>query len=269
MKRHLLPLLLLGALVGLPGFQAQAQDKPVLNSAPPGAPTTPVKPVTPAPTTEPAPAAPEPTYQPPSPTAPQPSQKAPSGLDFPNRSATKEGGAEDKPPTKKFLYANFGLGYNSSGGLSHFNGSIAPAIGFRLTDKFAIGPGISYSYNSYSLENGYQTISPTGQLTSSGNSISTSSVGFKVFAQYIIYKEFFVHAEYEVTNAQILYEDASHYLLKQSQKVSTPLAGVGYRSYLGENAAFDIVGLYNFDSSIYSLYPGLVLRFSFLFNFGK
>ena len=47
------------------------------------------------------------------------------------------------------------------------------------------------------------------------------------------------------------------------------LAGIGYRSYLGENAAVDIVGLYNFDNTISSLYPPLVVRFSFLFNFGK
>ena len=273
MKRYLLPLLLVSA-VALPTFRAQAQDnKPVLNTAPPGPPPAPVRttpPSTPVPTAEPAPATPNPapTYDPNAP-APQPSPTAPSGLDFPNRKATKAGGAEDKPPTKKFLYANFGLGYNSSYGLSHFNGSIAPAVGFRLTNKFAIGPGISYSYSNYSLQDGYQTYSPTGTLTTTGNSLSTSSLGFKAFAQYIVYKEFFVHAEYEVTNAQIPYEDANGYLFKQSRSVTTPLAGIGYRSYLGDNAAFDIVGLYNFDSSIYSLYPGLVVRFSFLYNIGK
>lgn len=275
MKRHLLPLLLVVAAAGLPAFRAQAQDnKPVLNTAPPGTPPAPVRPATPAPVpvpapaTDPVPAAPAPTYDPNAP-APQPSSTAPSGLDFPNRETTKAGGAEDKPPTKKFLYANFGLGFNSGYGLNHFNGSIAPAIGFRITDKFAIGPGISYAYSSYSLQNGYATLSPTGQLTPSGNSLSTSSLGFKAFAQYIVYKEFFVHAEYEVTNAQIPYEDSNGYLFKQGRTVTTPLAGIGYRSYLGQNAAVDIVGLYNFDSNIYSLYPGLVVRFSVLYNFGK
>ena len=84
-----------------------------------------------------------------------------------------------------------------------------------------------------------------------------------------MYKEFFLHAEYEVTNAQLLGDDGRGYLAKVNRTVSTPLAGVGYRSYLGENAAVDIVGLYNFDNSVFSLYPGLVVRFSLLFNIGK
>ena len=219
-------------------------------------------------TTAPAPATPEqapaPAYDTNQP-APQPSASAPSGLDFPNRKNTKAGGAEDAPPTKKFLYTNFGLGFSSTNGLNQFNISAAPAVGFRLTDKFAIGPGISYAYSNFYLSNN----SPYVLTANGGKSISTSSLGFKAFAQYIVYKEFFVHAEYEVTNAELIDQDANLYFYKYKRTVATPLAGVGYRSYLGQNAAVDIVGLYNFDSSIYSLYPGLVVRFSFLFNFGK
>ena len=269
MKRHLLPLLLLVAAAGLPTFRAQAQDnKPVLNTAPPGPPAAPARPTTPAPVPEPTPTAPEqspaPAYDPNQP-APQPSASAPSGLDFPNRKNTKAGGAEDVPPTKKFLYTNFGLGFSSTNGLNQFNISAAPAVGFRLTDKFAIGPGISYAYSNFYLSDN----SPYVLTSTGGKSISTSSLGFKAFAQYIVYKEFFVHAEYEVTNAELIDQDANLFFYKYKRTVATPLAGVGYRSYLGLNAAVDIVGLYNFDSSIYSLYPGLVLRFSFLFNFGK
>jgi hypothetical protein len=267
MKRHLLPLLLLGSVVCLPSLTAQAQDKPVLNTAPPGTPV-PAQPrtVEPAPTPAPAPqptVAPEPTTAP----APQPSADSPSGLNFPNRNLPGEG--EKQPYKKKFIYTNFGLGYTSGGGLSQFSVSGAPALGFRLTEKFAVGPGISYAYNSFALQDGYANNSPTGALTESGaNSISTSSLGLKVFAQYIVYKEFFVHAEYEVTNAQLPYQDANNYFKKLTKTVTSPLAGVGYRTPIGENAAFDIVGLYNFDNTVYSLYPGLVVRFSLLFNIG-
>lgn len=273
MKRHLLSLLLVTGVVGFSTSRAQAQDKPVLNTAPPGqAPATP-RPVEPAPA--PAPTAPAPVYSPiPEPdsrTAPQPSPDAPSGLDFPNRKTTKAGGAEDEPPTKKFIYTNFGLGFSSGGGVSQFSVSAAPALGFRLTNRFAIGPGISYAYNSFSLQDGYVTNTPRGTLTESGsNSLPTSSLGFKAFAQYIVYKEFFLHAEYEVTNAQLIYQDYNTgYFVKRTQSVTTPLLGVGYRSTISQKAAFDIVGLYNFNNSIYSLYPGLVVRFSLLFNIGK
>ncbi len=269
MKSYLLPLLLLAAATGLPTLHAQAQDnKPVLNSAPPGPPPAPPRPATPVPAPQPATTTPDPTPAPtydPNAPAPQPSSSAPSGLDFPNRKTTKAGGAEDQPPTKKFVYTNFGLGFTSYNGLSQFNVSAAPAIGYRVTDKFAIGPGISYAYSNYSLANNSNYV-----LTAAGGkSISTSSFGFKAFAQYIVYKEFFVHAEYEVTNAELIDQDASLYFYKYKRTVATPLAGIGYRSYLSQNAAVDIVGLYNFDSNIYSLYPGLVVRFSFLYNFGK
>jgi len=273
MKRHLRSVLLVAGVASLSALQAQAQDKPVLNTAPPGPPVTTPRTVEPTPvpaTPEPAPApTPEPTYNAPTAPAPQPTPDAPSGLNFPNRATTKEGGAEDQPPSKKFLYANFGLGYASSGGLNQFNASISPAIGFRLSSKFAIGPGISYAYSSYSLDNNAR--SAGFALNRQGDkSINSSSLGIKAFAQYIVYKEFFVHAEYEVTNAQLIDFDTNNGYYKYNRTIATPLAGIGYRSYLGEKAAADIVALYNFDNSILnSLYPGLVIRFSFLFNIGK
>lgn len=266
MKRHLLPLFLLASVACLPVHRAQAQDKPVLNSAPPGPPPAPPRPVEPAPT-QPAPTpepvpAPESTAAP----APQPTFNSPSGLNFPNRNLPQNGEQKEEPLKKKFIYTNFGLGFSSSGGLSQFNISAAPALGFRLTEKLAIGPGISYAYSSFSVPaNSGISLTASGQT-----SISTSSLGFKGFAQYIVYKEFFLHAEYEVTNAQLIYQDANTgYFGRQNRTVTTPLAGVGYRSRISQNAAVDIVGLYNFDSSIYSLYPGLVLRFSFLFDIGR
>lgn len=265
MKRYLLPLLLATA-AGLTTRTAQAQDKPALNTTPPGPPPAPPRPVTPAPEPVSAPVSePDPALGVP---GVQPTSTAPSGLDFPNRAATKAGGAEDEPPTKKFLYTNLGLGFSSTNALNQFNASISPAIGFRISSKFAVGPGISYAYSSYSL---------TGQAQNAGlalnrngdKSISSSSVGLKGFAQYIVYKEFFIHAEYEVTNAQLIDFDTTNGYYKYTRTVTTPLAGVGYRSSLGQNAAVDVVGLYNFDSSYNSLYPPLVIRFSFLFNFGK
>ncbi|GAA3961639.1 hypothetical protein [Hymenobacter antarcticus] len=274
MKRHLLPLLLLAGVTALPTLSVRAQDKPVLNTAPPGLPPPPpARPVEPTPAPTPAT---EPEVREAVPAAP-PTPNAPSGMDFPNRSNTKAGGVETQPPSRKFLYTNLGLGFNSVSGISNFNVSLAPALGYRLTDKFAIGPGVSYSYNNYSLSpeaffNSYGGNYPTpnGSLTKSGsNSLSSSSLGFKVFAQYIVYKEFFIHAEYEVTDAQLAGYDSQNYLVKIRKSVTSPLAGIGYRSYFGDKTAVDIVGLYNFGSSVFSLYPGFNLRFSLLFNIGK
>ncbi|MET4104908.1 hypothetical protein [Hymenobacter sp. UYP22] len=256
MKRLFFLMLMSGAgLVGLaPTVSAQTTDttrtvKPQLNTAPPG--------------TAPTPRPQQPVYQPAPaptvPTAPDPNVPAsnmpydpnrPSGLSLPER----PGVAAPPPPLRKyFLYTNFGLGFSSYGGYSQFSGSIAPAIGYRFTEKFAAGPGISYAYNSYSAR-GFQ-------------SIKTNSLGLKAFAQYIVYKQFFLHAEYEVTKAEVLFQDPSTgYLYPGKLTVRTPLAGAGYRNRFSDRAAADIVVLYNFNDGINDIYGQPVIRFSFLFD---
>ena len=271
MKSFLLPLLTAAAL--LTAASAHAQDKPVLNTAPPGtrpAPATPAPPATqPVPAATPAPETPAPAEAtPPQPVPaqapapanqPQPTPDNPSGLNFPGRTtSTSSLGGPALTAKKMFIYTNFGLGYTSFNGLSQFNVSAAPALGYRFTERFAAGPGISYSYTNYSAPDGYAF--PNGQ-----KSISASNLGFKVFAQFMVYKQFFLHGEYEVTNAELLSQD----LVKIKKTVSTPLLGAGYRTEFSSNAAADIVVLYNFNDGIYSgIYGQPVIRFNFLFNIG-
>ncbi len=259
MKRPFLPLLLLLGIAWLPAHHAQAQEKPVLTTTPPGLP--PAQPLpAPAPVLQPA----APAYE--GIPAAQPTPDSPSGLNFPNRGVPQNQTDAPRPSTKFFLYTNLGAGLNSDGAITQFNASLAPAIGYRVTDKFAIGPGISYAYNSYSLaKNSGYALNVNGD-----QSLKSSSLGVKAFAQLIVYKEFFVHAEYEVTNAELIGYDSNKGYYKYKQRATTtPLAGIGYRSYLGERAAIDVVGLYNFGSTYLALYPPIVLRFSILYNFGK
>jgi hypothetical protein len=161
------------------------------------------------------------------------------------------------------LYTNFGLGYNSYNGYGQFSASIAPAIGYRVTEKLAVGPGISYAYNNYSFASGY--------FSQGSPKISTSykNLGVKVFAQYMVYKQFFAHAEYEVTQAEIPGIDSGGNLAKYKTTIQTPLAGAGYRQQFSDRAAADIVVLYNFNDGYQDIYGQPVIRFSFLFNLGK
>ena len=251
MKNHLLALLTSAAL--LAASAAQAQDKPTLNTAPPGNP----QPVQPTPVT-PAPAVPAPAEPAP---APQPTPSSPSGLELPSdrdvRQAGGNGGGQETM-RRLFIYSGFGLGYSSYAGYSQFNASISPALGYRVTDKFAVGPGLTYTYNNY------------GSDAPGTKNLSFSNFGVKAFAQYIVYQEFLAHAEYEVTRAELPAFDVNgYYVGKASRTFSTPLLGVGYRSQLGERAAADILLLYNFNSGINSLYSNPVIRFNFLFNLGR
>ncbi len=277
MNRFFWPLFTAVAL--LAGTTAQAQDKPALNTAPPGSqprPTPPPQPQpTPAPTTpqsQPAPApAPTPTVEP-APTqepaavpanTPRPTTDNPSGLDFPGRTKSTSGfGGPALTAKKMFVYTGFGLGFNSYGGLTSFNISAAPALGYRFSERFAAGPGISYAYQSYAINKSLNQTFPNGS-----RSVTTNSIGLKAFAQFMVYKQFFLHGEYEVTNAELI-DERDFSTIKRT--ITTPLLGAGYRTEFSSNAAADIVVLYNFNDGIYSGFYGQpVIRFNFLFNIGR
>ncbi|WP_157547553.1 hypothetical protein [Hymenobacter sp. DG25A] len=258
--KHLLLTAMCGGFVLLaaPSVQAQRTDstrtvKPQLNTAPPAAPTQ-------APQPQPQPQqqvpVPAPTEQ-----YPQPSQNSPSGLELPPQPK-----AAEAPQSKYFLYTNFGLGYNSYYGDGQFNASIAPAIGYRVSERFAIGPGLSYSY----IQQNYSSFNQ--QAYGYPKRIVYNNLGLKAFAQLIVYKEFFLHAEYEVTRLKGKATDVNGRVYTQSTTANTPLAGGGYRTRFGNRAAADIVVLYNFNDGIdnagnrNSPYGQPEIRFNFLFD---
>lgn len=271
MKRILLLLSLTGATWALTSTTASAQVtdttsvKPQLNTAPPG--------VTPPPArsqyevTRPA----VPVPAPPPVDAPLPPQRpnagSPSGLDFPTGSRASE---QPKPLQRYFIYSNFGLGYSGFNGQSLFSFSVAPALGYRVTEKFAIGPGISYSYNRYGFDRYLQT------QFGYPSSFSSNNLGVKVFAQYKVFSQFFIHAEYEVTRVQVpAVDNSGTRFVNFSRTATTPLLGAGYRQQFSDRAAADIVILYNFNDGIdpsgypLSPYGQPEIRFNFLFNIGK
>jgi hypothetical protein len=276
MKSFFLPLLTAAVLFSA-ASGAQAQDKPVLNTTPPGTRPQPApQPQQPQPTPAPQPTpqaepAPAPTPAPEAPAPanqPQPTPDNPSGLNFPGRTKSTSGfGGPALTAKKMFIYTNFGLGFNSSYGISQFNISVAPALGYRFSERFSAGPGISYAYNNISYDKSvYRPVTANG-----GYNISTNSIGLKIFAQFMVYKQFFLHGEYEVTKAEIPFEDSNTpYISKIKKTVGTPLLGAGYRTEFSSNAAADIVVLYNFNSGIAnSVYGQPEIRFNFLFNIGR
>ncbi|WP_022823052.1 hypothetical protein [Hymenobacter norwichensis] len=275
LHRSLFTVFLAGAgFLAAPAAFAQRTDttstvKPQLNTAPPG---TAPRPITPTPTPAPRQQVPVPAPPPvdePVPT--RPSTNSPSGLELPQR----PGVAAPPPPLRKyFLYTNLGLGYTSFYGDGQFNASIAPALGIRVTEKLAVGPGISYSYTNISYSDYNQ------QVYGYPSSVIANNLGLKAFAQYIVYKQFFLHAEYEVTRSNIKYRFQNQgqgqpqgFNIKRT--LNTPLAGAGYRNEFSDRVAADIVVLYNFndglnpDGSSTSPYGQPEIRFNFLVNLGK
>lgn len=260
MKRYLLPLLLVGAAL-LPAHRVQAQDKPVLNSAPPGPKPVPPQPAAPASAPIPVP------EQPTAPASPEPTPNSPSGLQLPERELERKAARKYADQnTRFFIYSGFGISYSSNlyydGG--EFNVSVSPALGYRVNDRLSVGPGISYAYTNQTFGKGNPTL-------------NLNNIGVKGFAQFRVIDQFLIHAEYEVTKAELPVVDANNrYLiinnkfLTGSRTVTSPLAGVGYRSPLGDRAAADILVLYNFNDSFNNrIYSNPVIRFNFLFNLGR
>lgn len=244
MKQLVLLLTLGGASLWLaPNATAQTTDststKPQLNTGLPTAPARPQPAPVPAPQAVPA-------------EAPARAESVPAAQPQEQQAPAR--------PRRFFLYSNFGLGFSSVAGLRQFSLSLSPAIGYRVSDRFAIGPGISYAYNSFGLDRGFvQQGYP--------KNISTNSYGVKVFAQYRVIDQFFAHGEYEVTFAESIADPlfvGGPYTVKRT--VSTPLLGAGYRQQFGDRAAGDILLLYNFNDGIYDIYGQPVIRFCFLFD---
>ncbi|WP_204378303.1 hypothetical protein, partial [Hymenobacter lapidarius] len=197
---------------------------------------------------------------------PQPSPDRPSGLDLPGTRESREASNTPAPTTKFFVYSGFSLGYNSyfagAAQVSQFVIGASPALGYRVNDRLAIGPGITYSYSNNSVDFGNNR---------QGQTLKSNNFGVKAFAQFRVYQQFFAHAEYEVTRAKVLEYDSNNNPTGRglSQSIESPLLGAGYRQQFSDRAAADILLLYNFNDSFESLYPNPVIRFNFLFNIGK
>ncbi|QKG52147.1 hypothetical protein [Hymenobacter sp. BRD67] len=108
MKRLLLPFLL-GAVALLAPGRSLAQDKPVLNTAPPGTAPAPGQLMTaPTDTTSRRPYSPRPAYSPPSSMDPQPTPYSPSGLELPGREQARKAAQQHAEQyTKLFIYSGW------------------------------------------------------------------------------------------------------------------------------------------------------------------
>lgn len=159
-----------------------------------------------------------------------------------------------KPPstrTKWFVTGNPDLGFRGSNGYSVFNIGLTALFGYRITDRFAVGPGITYQYVS---------------IKEPGFSTSYSNVGGRIFGQFIITEHIFAHAEIEALRTAPV--DRFGFLdLSRRITVNSQFAGLGYRQPMGDHAAFDITVLYNFSQfENRYVYGQPEFRFNFLID---
>ncbi|MGV3585420.1 MAG: hypothetical protein ACO1OF_00315 [Adhaeribacter sp.] len=181
------------------------QQKPQLETMPPAMPAKP--PV------EAAPPVQAPTPEP----KPEPAAKV-----------EKEEPLESKPSIleKLFIGGSGDLGFSSSSYYGNFfNIGASPILGYRLTKRLAVGPGLVYNY--YNL-----------------GGRSFSDYGAKAFTQVIIYKAFFLHGEHQIINTQT-YDQTGQIIPDNRENIQSTLAGAGYRQMSSSRFGFDLYLLFN------------------------
>ncbi len=118
---------------------------------------------------------------------------------------------------------------------------LAPTIGYKITPKFGVGLGPSYSYlnDKRYINNHYET----------------NTYGGRVFAQYRVVEQAMLYSEYELVNAEV-------YNLLQTKlvrvNIGSLLVGGGYIAPIGANSNFTIMGLWNVTPSEYSFYENVL-----------
>lgn len=136
---------------------------------------------------------------------------------------------EDNPLGRKyFTGGSFGLSF---GTYTYINA--APILGYRLTNRISVGSGLSYFYINDPYFEG-------------------SLLGGKLFAQGMVYKTFFAHAEYELVDFR--------------NNFSVILAGAGYRQMFSERSGIDLMVLFDLNQNGRSFYNNPVIRPALIFN---
>lgn len=109
---------------------------------------------------------------------------------------------------------------------------ISPLIGYHITDELISGVGLTYIYYR-------QRFSPTFVY-------QTNLYGGRIFSQYSILPNVFLHGEIEALNF-----DYYDFLAGENTRAwsVSPLAGVGYSQPLGNRGSIRIMALYAFSSN--------------------
>ncbi len=152
-----------------------------------------------------------------------------------------------KPPyslTDHLVYGgNIGLNFGNVTSIS-----VSPMVGYKVTDKFTPGIGLTYNYLRFNYP---------GYITE-----STHIYGGSLWARYYILDNIFLHGEYESLNGEwdpYVRPNYRYYL-------NSALIGGGYRESIGGFSSYVLV-LYNVTYSEDSPYANpLVLRVGFGFG---
>ncbi|WP_375583823.1 hypothetical protein [Cyclobacterium xiamenense] len=135
---------------------------------------------------------------------------------------------EDNPPLKERVYfgGNFSLQFGSVTFVD-----ISPLAGVMVTDKYSAGLGATYQYiNNRFVQNADAHI-----------------YGGRIFNRYNVLPRFFLHAEYEALNVEVInpIPNTNEFVISRDW-VPGLFGGAGYFTPFGERGGINFMLLYNF-----------------------
>jgi hypothetical protein len=150
-----------------------------------------------------------------------------------NIAVAQRAAEQDSTPPKKdrhimdrlYIGGNVGLLFGSTTLIE-----LSPQVGYRLTDRFVPGIGITYIYQKY--KDAYY-------------SYENSVYGGSLFAKYFFTEKFFSHVEYEMLNVEYVPDYGPYITPTIGRKwISSFYVGGGYSQPLGERGFAQIMILF-------------------------
>ena len=166
--------------------------------------------------------------------------------------------SEEDPQVKDLPFSQR-LVYGGGFGVQFGNATLidlSPTIGYRVSDQFTLGTGISYKYN-HIKENTYNP--------SNGRwyDYTSNIYGGSIWGRYYRLKNIFAHAEIEQLRIDYRFTDVNSSLpteIKNGVDVTSVLVGAGYRQPIGQRVFFNILVLFNLNETDFTPYNNPIIR---------
>jgi len=155
---------------------------------------------------------------------------------------------DENPPLLERMYygGNFSL---QLGNVTFIDAS--PLVGAMITNKYSAGVGATYQYynNKYYIDG------------------ASHVYGARVFNRYNIFRQIFLHAEYEALNLEVPYSLTNNEISFTREWVPGLFGGAGYFVPFGDRGGMNFMALYNFsyDNKRSNYNEPYVLRVGFVF----
>jgi hypothetical protein len=126
---------------------------------------------------------------------------------------------------------------------------VSPLASYYITENFQAGLGFTYQYYSVDYD-GYPDY-------------SSSAYGGSIFARYFVWRDLFAHVEYSPLYIADYQYPPGVTPIDEAPWAHDLLLGGGYRQWIGDRAAINLMLLFNVNETIYSPYSNPIIRIGF------